>query len=374
MMSLLKKAGVALCIGFFFLVHVAFAEEKPSETGPFTDTPINSPHYLAIKHLFENFVLTGFGDGTFRPKERVTRAEALSMIVKSATNLPSEPLEESQQFNLPPDTVLELSFPVETDINLKTPTMETPLVLERTGVMQFILPKGGVIIAGRVFVKQDPIFTDVKKNDWYYPTLKRAVSLGIVKGYADGTFRPTTTVKLVEAVSMLYQAHRVTLPELPESPKLPNDVQKDAWYAPHVVHGVSNFILTPSLKNTISPERELTRGEMATLIYRFLQNQQKGVQFGKASWYRDAASKIKVRGRKEYIDNHLTAAHRTFGFGTIVRVTNVKNGKAVDVVINDRGPFLPGRIIDLSKTAFKALEEPSRGIASVQVEVIGGPP
>lgn len=66
----------------------------------------------------------------------------------------------------------------------------------------------------------------------------------------------------------------------------------------------------------------------------------------------------------------LTAAHKTLRFGTRVRVTNTGNGKTVTVRINDRGPFVAGRCIDLSRAAFAAIASTSQGTASVTVEVL----
>lgn len=66
----------------------------------------------------------------------------------------------------------------------------------------------------------------------------------------------------------------------------------------------------------------------------------------------------------------LTAAHKTWKFGTRVRVTNPRNGKSVIVRINDRGPYIDGRCIDLSKAAFAAIENTSRGVMTVRYEII----
>ena len=69
--------------------------------------------------------------------------------------------------------------------------------------------------------------------------------------------------------------------------------------------------------------------------------------------------------------NALTAAHRSLPFGTKVRVTNQRNGKSVVVTINDRGPFIKGRIIDLSKRAAGVIGMQGSGVAPVHVQVIG---
>ncbi len=66
----------------------------------------------------------------------------------------------------------------------------------------------------------------------------------------------------------------------------------------------------------------------------------------------------------------LTAAHKTLPFNTRVRVTNLNNGKSVIVRINNRGPYIKGRIIDLSTAAFTAIESKNKGIARVKLEIV----
>jgi rare lipoprotein A len=67
----------------------------------------------------------------------------------------------------------------------------------------------------------------------------------------------------------------------------------------------------------------------------------------------------------------LTAAHRSLPFGTRVRVTNQSNGQSVVVTINDRGPFVGGRVIDLSRGAARAINMTGAGVARVSLEVLG---
>jgi rare lipoprotein A len=68
----------------------------------------------------------------------------------------------------------------------------------------------------------------------------------------------------------------------------------------------------------------------------------------------------------------LTAAHRTLPFGTRVRVTNLNNGRSVIVRVNDRGPFVDGRVIDLSPAAARRIDMIQAGVVPVKVEVISG--
>lgn len=94
---------------------------------------------------------------------------------------------------------------------------------------------------------------------------------------------------------------------------------------------------------------------------------------GIASWYG-----IPYHGRRaangEIYDMHkMTAAHRTLPFDTIVRVTNLKNGKKTEVRINDRGPFVDGRVIDLSFAAAQAIDAVAEGVVPVRLELLEGP-
>jgi len=73
----------------------------------------------------------------------------------------------------------------------------------------------------------------------------------------------------------------------------------------------------------------------------------------------------------ELFDMHaMTAAHKTLPFGTKVRLTNPSNGRSVVVRINDRGPFIPGRVIDVSRAAARKLGMIKRGHASLQLEIV----
>ena len=94
------------------------------------------------------------------------------------------------------------------------------------------------------------------------------------------------------------------------------------------------------------------------------------VQEGIASYYADKFEGRLTASGEKYKHSKFTAAHKTLPFGTIVRVVNLDNQKTIDVKINDRGPFVEGRIIDLSKTAAEALDFVSSGLARVTIEVI----
>ncbi len=91
---------------------------------------------------------------------------------------------------------------------------------------------------------------------------------------------------------------------------------------------------------------------------------------GLASWYGGKFHGQRTSSGEVFDTNLLTAAHRTFPFGTLVKVTNLLNEKSVIVRINDRGPFVPDRIIDLSKAAADAIGLTPMGVARVRLEVV----
>jgi rare lipoprotein A len=89
-----------------------------------------------------------------------------------------------------------------------------------------------------------------------------------------------------------------------------------------------------------------------------------------ASFYTDEGNRT-ASGEIFHV-NDFTAAHKTLAFNTRVRVTNTKNGKSVVVRINDRGPFVAGRCLDLTPAAFNTISSQSAGVATVKYEVLSG--
>jgi len=89
---------------------------------------------------------------------------------------------------------------------------------------------------------------------------------------------------------------------------------------------------------------------------------------GVASYYSDKFDGRKTASGAIFRQNKLTAAHRTLPFGTKVKVKNLSNGKTVKVTVNDRGPFVQGRTIDLSKKAAQKIGMLQKGVAQVQLK------
>jgi peptidoglycan lytic transglycosylase len=94
---------------------------------------------------------------------------------------------------------------------------------------------------------------------------------------------------------------------------------------------------------------------------------------GIASWYGHPYHGRAAANGEIYDMEKMTAAHRTLPFGTLVRVTNLGNGKSVDLRIIDRGPFIDGRIIDISHAAAQAIDMIGPGVAQVRMDVVSLP-
>ena len=97
---------------------------------------------------------------------------------------------------------------------------------------------------------------------------------------------------------------------------------------------------------------------------------QKNVQTGLASWYGPKFHGNRTSSKEIFNMYDMTAAHRFLPFGTYVMVTNLQNNKSVMVRINDRGPFVRGRIIDLSYAAARAIDMIGSGVVPVRVEIL----
>ncbi len=93
-------------------------------------------------------------------------------------------------------------------------------------------------------------------------------------------------------------------------------------------------------------------------------------EIGNASYYADKFKGKPTASGEKYLPKKFTAAHKTYAFGTKVEVTSLKNGKKVVVVINDRGPFVKGRIIDLSMAAAEKIDLIQDGVTKVSIRIL----
>ncbi len=130
-----------------------------------------------------------------------------------------------------------------------------------------------------------------------------------------------------------------------------------------VALAIAGVIALPSCSTTGFASKSLTNSDNYPV---------QSVQQGKASWYSVGTNSGTRTASGERLNNtSATAAHKTLPMGTKVRVTNQNNGKSEIVTINDRGPYVRGRIIDLTIGCAERLGFRSNGIAPVKVEVLG---
>lgn len=343
------------------LPTIVFAQALPAQA--FSDVPASSKFFIPAEYLKGQNLISGYEDGTFQPNNQVNRAEALAMIFK-ATGRSVSPENESAE-NITQENPIQISFPKSTSFTIQNLKTGEKTVFSKIKHLQISAESGNAKL--KILKPSDvKIFDDVSEKDWFYGVVKEAKHLGIVKGYDGKYFKPANEINLAEVLRMLFQSAGINT-NTETSPTPPN-VPADAWFSKDVAYAVNHYMILQLQNGEIfPPDKKLNRGEMATLLYRFLQSK-KNAQFGYASWYADGLAKTKLTVGLEYKEKNLTAAHRDFPFGTILQVTNMNNGKQIEVVVNDRGPFVAGRIIDLSKSAFSALESTSAGVVSVRVE------
>jgi rare lipoprotein A len=205
--------------------------------------------------------------------------------------------------------------------------------------------------------KKSVPFTDMKKGDKGYIEIGYAQSRGLID---DGDlFYPDEPLTLQQALLWMVRTRNLddidvlTFDRLPEILK-PYDLGD--------IYSVEDGV--PTIK-----KQEITQDTLQNLIVKF--TDQLAKESHEVSLY---SEKFHGKGTAfgESFDMYaMTAAHRTFPYNTIVKVTNIENGKSVTVRINDRGPFVKGRDMDLSLGAFTAIAERSKGKIRATFERLG---
>ena len=141
----------------------------------------------------------------------------------------------------------------------------------------------------------------------------------------------------------------------------------------HITHGLAILLVVVSLgaaqgQSSLEPENRGSTSRQATQSAR--KKPTHAYQVGTASWYGSYFHGKATASGEPYNMYDLTAAHPSLPLGTWVRVTNLRNQRAVMVRINDRGPIVPGRIIDLSYGAARLLEIRNQGLQRVRLDLV----
>lgn len=317
---------IKISLVIIFLFPLFASAQNGIET--FSDVAADSGFFIPIQYLKDRNFIAGYPDGSFHPEELITRAEALAMIFKVSGINPDSRADENN---------------VQTDVGTATATVR----FRRQRIRR--------------------PFNDVSPRDWFFEIVKTAKDRGIAVGLEEGRyFKPNENISLAEALRMIFQSNSINTSD--EERILPAEIPADAWYSNDIAYATSRSLIAQRSDGQVfPPERNLKRGELALVLYRFIMTGN-GAVFGYASWYGDGLARTTLTRGNEFVDRNLTAAHKTLPLGTIIRATNMNNGRYVDVVINDRGPYITGRIIDLSRTAFNELASPGTGVIPVRMQ------
>lgn len=307
---IIKHPFIKLCLAFLLagMFYTCAYAQDTQETSPFSDVAPGDANFVSINYLKENGLVTGYDDGTFRPLQEVNRAEALKMLF----------------------------------LALKGPQTKNPAAFS---------------------------FKDVRKNDWYYQYLLDAWNNFLVTGYPDGLFHPEKTINLAESLKIILKQDGDTIPASVSNPPY-SDVTVTSWFAPYAqVAKQLTLVQESRCDGSLNPSKNMSRGNFAELLYRVIQSR-RNTQFGRATWYADSLAQESTASRELYIPTNLTAAHKTLPFNTRLLVTNLANGKSVEVRVNDRGPYATGVDLDLSKSAFADIASVGAGIINIEYKVL----
>jgi len=142
-----------------------------------------------------------------------------------------------------------------------------------------------------------------------------------------------------------------------------------------IAHGLMIALLIVGLGAAQGPNNSEassapTRAVQANPEVRHQTGKNQPYQIGTASWYGEYFVGKPTASGEDFDMYDMTAAHPTLPLGSYVRVTNLRNGRAVVVKVNDRGPVVPGRIIDLSYGAAKVLQFEQRGLQRVRLDLV----
>jgi rare lipoprotein A (peptidoglycan hydrolase) len=275
----------------------------------FSDVYVGESYYLSISYLKSIGIINGYDDNTYRSSNQVNRAEALKMFTLASGIFNEDDLDESELTEKP--------------------------------------------------------FEDTELSAWYTKYVAAAKEEGIIEGYSDNTFRPEKFINLAEALKIFLSSYSDITYDNTEQ-YLYVDTSLDAWFTKYTAYAAEKGIINIYSTNTVNPSQEMTRGYMAEIIYRMIMSREQAYHFGKATYYGSALHGNRTASGETFDMYAMTAAHKTLPFGTIVRVTNLANGEYVDVKINDRGPYGPGRVIDLSSSAFEEIASLGAGVINVQ--------
>ncbi len=193
-------------ISLLCLVSVIIAP-MTAISASFSDVEDGSIHYGAIEYLYNKGVISGYPDGSFKPDQTINRAEALKMVM-----LATDKAGETEQ---------QIDFP------------------------------------------------DVSEEDWFYEYVTKAVEIGLVEGYDDGTFKPANNINVAESIKIILLAFDEEIGNPPTQNPYP-DVETSAWYSTYALYAKNKQYIESTDDGLLHAEKDITRGQFAEMIYRLL--------------------------------------------------------------------------------------------------------
>jgi len=202
------KTRIIFSSTIFIALVSTFIQPVLAESG-FTDVNSSHPNYTAISQLKAVGIVEGYTDGSFRPDQEVNRVEALKVILLGAG----------------------------IDVSESDTTSS---------------------------------FSDTDPEAWYMKYINKAVELGIVQGYPEGTFKPAQTINLVEALKVTQLTFGIDVSQITVSEDPYVDAYADEWYSVYVQYAKDKNLIEADSKNKVYPAQNMTRGTLVELIYRLI--------------------------------------------------------------------------------------------------------
>lgn len=294
------------------VVSSLMAQSAFALEAPFKDVSEGNSHFVSISYLKDHGFVSGYDDGTFKPDQEINRVEALKMLMQAIQGPQTKNAE----------------------------TMN---------------------------------FEDVTKADWFYDSVSKAWENYLVKGYPDGLFHPEKNINLAESLKIVLSQEGQPIPQTVEE-KPYNDVAVNDWYAGYAkVSKDRTLFLESRSGGNLNAGETMDRGWFAELLYRTIKSSN-GTRFARTTWYADFSASTQTASGERLDNEQFTTAHKTLPFGTRLLVTNLSNGKSVEVRVNDRGPYSTGVDLDLSKSAFAAIASTGAGIITTEYSVVTDTP
>lgn len=222
-------------------------------------------------------------------------------------------------------------------------------------------------------------FLDVPATSALAPYIKTAVELKIINGYENKKFMPHKRATLAEVIKMALETEKLINNSIvffaqaeesaAEAENIFADVKADVWFAPYAKLAKEKRIVKFGKSDEMEPAEIVTKGYLMEILYRLIRLRE-GINFGIASYYHKTLEGGHTSSGESFSNKNFTAAHRKLSFGTHLKVTNLRNGKSVEVTVNDRGPYTKNFTLDLSQAAFSVIAPLSNGIIPIEYKII----